>query len=104
MFVYLIQYDTEDHHVRGRSWMLCMAVFLAYARIISYFRLIPDFRRLIATIVHVMKRSFLFYVILMTYIFASTFALKALRSEGDFTENFWTAYIMAFGEFEDYET
>jgi len=84
--------------------MLCMAVFLAYARIISYFRLIPDFRRLIATIVHVMKRSFLFYVILMTYIFASTFALKALRSEGDFTENFWTAYIMAFGEFEDYET
>jgi len=74
-------------------------------RLISYLRLIPTFRIGIETIVAVMTKSFKFYIILMIYVVATTFAHMALQSDDDFSDKFDLAYRMIWADFEeDYPT
>ena len=101
MFVYLMKYYAEDDIPEERTQLVSIAVFLAYMRLLSYLRLIPKYRKQIAQIIYVMKKSFVFYVILMIYIIATTFATMALRNDDDFRANFQLAYRMAFADFED---
>ena len=100
MLIYLCRYEADATVFQHQ--LVSLACFLAYFRLISYFRLKKGPRKLIATIVYVAKKSLSFYVILMIYIVATTFSMIALRDSDDFTQSFQLSYRLAFADFEDF--